>query len=141
MKISVFLEINVTAPRRLIPVSGDRVTSADDTMKIWISVSVYILVYIYICRTLYVHFAIAHSRDLFLRNSLSISKSRAYDLEIKRKWNSLSKAAISTRNFLSCEIQHVARCFITCKIDLREWNFSIYRYQKFASVYINSQYN
>lgn len=44
----MFLEINVTAPRRPIPVSGDRVTSADDTMKIWISVSVYILVYMYV---------------------------------------------------------------------------------------------
>lgn len=38
---------------------------------------------------------ITHSRDLSLRYSLSISKSRAYDLEIKRKWNSLSKAAES----------------------------------------------
>lgn len=30
----VFLEIDVTAPRRLVPVSGDRVSSADDPRKI-----------------------------------------------------------------------------------------------------------
>lgn len=35
LKISVLLEINVTASRRSIPVSGDNVSSADDTMEIY----------------------------------------------------------------------------------------------------------
>lgn len=35
LKISVLLEINVTASRRSIPVSGDNVSSADDTMEFY----------------------------------------------------------------------------------------------------------
>lgn len=35
LKISVLLEINVTALRRSIPVWGDNVSSADDTMEIY----------------------------------------------------------------------------------------------------------
>lgn len=35
LKISVLLEINVTASRRSIPVWGDNVSSADDTMEIY----------------------------------------------------------------------------------------------------------
>lgn len=35
LKIPVLLEINVTASRRSIPVSGDNVSSADDTMEIY----------------------------------------------------------------------------------------------------------
>lgn len=35
LKISVLLEINVTASRRSIPVWGDNVSSADDTTEIY----------------------------------------------------------------------------------------------------------